>query len=108
MLSFSETNIEGLDVVDFYSPQCRTLFTAIKDIKENGASPDIITVYEKVKDKGISIPELTAITEGIYSSDKISSYITSLKEWTRKREAIRIGIEIQELANGNPETMRAL
>lgn len=108
MLSFPETVAEGIEAADFYNPQCRTLFTAIKDIKENGASPDIITVYEKVKDKGISIPELTAITEGIYSSDKISSYITSLKECTRKREAIRIGIEIQELANGNPETMRAL
>jgi replicative DNA helicase len=99
MLSFSEANIDGLDVSDFYNSQCRTLFNAIKDIKGSGASPDIITVYEKVKDDGIDVPMLTSITEGIYSSDKLGSYVASLKEWTRKREAIRIGIEVQELSN---------
>lgn len=91
--------IDKLKPVAFYDPKHVFIFSAITDLFNNSKPIDIITVTQRLKEKGEleaagGISYITQLTNRVGSSAHIEYHAAILLEKAIKRELIRIGSEI--------------
>lgn len=105
MITYPEEDYSQLERDDFYVPECSIIFDEISKMIANAIPVDMITVYDNVKYKEISISKITEYWTWVWTVASLPSYMKSLKELRRKREAIKIGNEISQLSDWDPSRM---
>ena len=105
MITYPEEDYSQLEIDDFYWQEYRLLYNTLIKMREESIDIDMITVFNQVKDSWISISTITEYWTWIWSIASINSYLKTLKELRRKREAIKIGNEIIHLSEWDPSKL---
>ena len=83
----------------FYSPKCRTIFAAVKELYDLHSSVDLITVSEKLQSDGNleivgGYAALSELSQKIGAAANVERYIKILKEKDIQRRLIKASYEI--------------
>lgn len=90
----------------FYKDSHEKIFTAIKELKKNSKSIDLLTVTEQLR-KTEQLPEvggasfITQLTQKVSSGIRANEWYVVIKDKFLLREGIRRSVEIQELCYDN-------
>lgn len=105
MILYPDEDFSQLERDDFYNPIYSIISNSIILMKEVGTPIDLVTIYNEISDKWISIREMSELTEGTFTWTNIPQYIKTLKEFRRKREWLKIALEITHFADWDPAKM---
>jgi len=105
MITYPEEDYSQLERDDFYTPLYSVICNELFVMKSKWIPIDMITLYENLLYKDITISQITELWTWIWTVANLKSYIKTIKEYRRKREAIRIGNEIINLSEGDPANL---
>ena len=91
-----------VDAEDFYRPQHRLIYAAIKAVYDSNVSPDVLLVESELERRGqlekVERQSLFGLLELEYSTARAATYAQKIKEASRRREIIRACEELSEAA----------
>jgi len=105
MVTYPEEDYSQVEHDDFYDGELAQIADAVSSMKKEWIDVDMVTLYDYLKPKWVSIRTITELWTWIFSVASISSYIRTLKEYKRKRVAIRLWNEIAQLSDWDPSRM---
>lgn len=110
MVTYPEEDFSQITPDDFYSSHYSTLSKVIIKMKESWEKIDMITLFDNIKKESIniSVQEITELWTWLWTVASLPQYIKTLKDYKRKREAIKIWNEIIQLSNWDPSLMVSL
>ncbi|MBR6543356.1 MAG: replicative DNA helicase, partial [Anaerotignum sp.] len=105
--------LEVLTGDDFYRPDHRMVFEAAEELFRSGAPIDIITVKNKLEEKGQfeqigGIPFLATISGAVGSSVNVRHYAAIVEEKSVLRRLIRTAGDISQMSYDGKEDVNAI
>ncbi|MCL2586746.1 MAG: replicative DNA helicase [Firmicutes bacterium] len=102
-----------LSVEDFYSPSHKTIYTAMREIYDNGSPIDFVTLVAKLDGAGKldgvgGISYITNIVDIVPSSANFRYYLAILEEKRTRRKLINAAGQIIETSHVEPSAQAAL
>ncbi len=93
--------IENINAEEFYKPNSKVLFEAMKALYNSNSPVDAITIGDKLNQMGViekigGIEYLAKISNTVFTSSKIESYIEIVKNAYIRRRLIKISNEIEQ------------
>ena len=112
MKSFIEVD-EVLNENDFYVDKHKRIYKAIKDLVNNGATVDLITLLEYIKSKNAisecgGVSYITQLAAAGIGYSLISNYVEIIKEKSKRRKLIKAGRELIEKAFNEDDVNRVV
>lgn len=106
MINYPSSDFSQINHEDFYDGKFQEIAKTIINLKKDNKPIDLVTVYEEVKGKWITTKDLTSINDkSTATSAGLSSYTTTLKDYRRRREQVKIAQELIELSDGSPTAL---
>lgn len=105
MILYPDEDYSHLERDDFYTAEYSTIVSSIINMKDNWVPIDLVTIFNEVRDNGVNIRTLAELTEWHFTVANVPQYIKTLKEFRRKREWLKIALEITHFADWDPAKM---
>lgn len=105
MMNYPNEDFSQLSTEDFYNHKYKIIVEGIIEMKKENIPIDMITLYEKVKWRGVTTIDITSFSEGNSSVASLPQYISLLKWYRRKREQHKLATEMTELSDGSPTSL---
>ncbi len=102
--------IENLNSDEFYKPNNKVVFDAMRDLYNAGKPVDIVTLSSKLNEMGVmekigGVEYLAMLSTSVSTSTNIKSYIEIIKNASIRRKLIKITGDVQELSYQGNETI---
>ena len=100
----ASTALEILSGADFYRPDHRMVFEAAAELYHTGAPIDVITVKNKLEEKGVfeqigGLPFLATVSGAVGSSVNVRHYAAIVEEKSILRQLIRMPGDVSQMSN---------
>ncbi len=105
--------LEVLTGEDFYRPDHRVVFEAAEELYRSGAPIDVVTVKNKLEEKGTfaqigGLPFLAAISTAVGSSVNVRHYAAIVEEKSVLRRLIRTAGDISQMSYEGKEDLNVI
>ena len=99
----ASTALEILSGADFYRPDHRMVFEAAAELYHTGAPIDVITVKNKLEEKGVfeqigGLPFLATVSGAVGSSVNVRHYAAIVEEKSILRQLIRMSGDVSQMS----------
>ncbi len=89
--SWFDLNKLGFSIDEIQSLQCKSLFTSLKKVEEEGYGRDIVQIVNYFKDDGHNPSYITWLITSSYTVVGLEPYIKKYKEFITKKKVLSIG-----------------
>lgn len=105
--------IENINSEEFYKPNSKILFDAMKSLYNSNSPVDVITVTDKLREMGVDekiggLAYLSKISNTVFTSTKILAYIEIVRNTFLRRALIKSSKEIQEISYKGEERVERI
>lgn len=108
MINYPNEDYSQIEWDDFYIASYWVLAWDIIDLKSSKEDINLLSIYEKVKIKWITIPQITELAEyDKWTRAAIPSLISTIKNYRRRRLQIELAREMEELSTWTTEEIIA-
>jgi len=85
-----------INVNDMYSETCSVIYKKLRQMQAENKPIDLPSVYTELRDNEIPMTFLTEACDSVITSKKARSYAIKVKEYSKYRDLIRLGKELEQ------------